>query len=107
MRVWLVGLAVSALAVSTVASAAPGPHTSDRAGWQPAVAAAKRYARGRAGEIGFAVIGLDGRQHGLHSRLTAPAASVFKVMLLAAYLHRPELRHRQLDRTDRRLLGPM
>jgi beta-lactamase class A len=107
MRVWLAGLVVAALAVCTVASAAPGPHTSDRAGWQPGVAAAKRYARGRAGEIGFAVIGLDGRQHGLHRRLTAPAASIFKVMLLAAYLRRPEVRHSQLDRTDRRLLGPM
>lgn len=38
---------------------------------------------------------------------TAPMASVFKVMLLATYLRRPAVRHRDLRGEDRRLLGPM
>jgi beta-lactamase family protein len=105
MRRSLAGLAVVALTASTAATAAPRPPI--RAEWQPGVRAAKRYARDRAGEVGFAVVGLDGREHGLHARMTAPAASVFKVMLLAAYLRRPTVRDRPLDHTDRRLLGPM
>src|ERR671933_2615927 len=107
MRRSLALVAVLALVATTAASAALGPPAGGGVGWQPGVRAAKRYAQRRAGEIGFAVIGLDGRQHGLHRHLTAPAASVFKVMLLAAYLRRPAVRHRPLDRGDRRLLGPM
>ena len=100
-------MAVAALLAATAASAAPGPPTAGGIGWQPAIKAAKRYARSRAGEIGFSVIGLDGRRHGLHSHMTAPAASVFKVMLLATYLRRPSVRDRPLRGADRRLLGPM
>jgi beta-lactamase class A len=104
---WPLALALPLLVAALVASAAAQPSTHRRAGWQPGVRAAKRYARGRAGEIGFAVVGLDGREHGLHTRMTAPAASVFKVMLLAAYLRQPTVRHRPLDHADKHLLGPM
>jgi beta-lactamase family protein len=107
MRSWLGAFAVSILAVAAIGGVAAHPAARGRAHWQPAVRAAKRYARGRAGEIGFAVVGLDGREHGINARMTAPAASVFKVMLLAAYLRRPSVRHRSLDGADRRLLGPM
>jgi Beta-lactamase enzyme family len=107
MRRSVAALAVAALAATTAVSAASGPPAGGGVGWQPAVRAARHYAQHRAGEIGFAVKGLDGRERGLDRRLTAPAASVFKVMLLATYLRRPSVRHRPLDRGDRRVLGPM
>jgi hypothetical protein len=73
--------------------------------WRPDVAAARRYARRRAGEVAFAVIDERGRFAGFHAAGTAPAASVFKVMLLVAYLR---MRHgHRLSRGDRALLGPM
>ena len=59
--------------------------------WQPDVAAAERYAKHRAGEVAFAVIDQRGRFRGYRVRDTAPAASVFKVMLLASLLLRRKL----------------
>jgi hypothetical protein len=75
------------------------------ASWRPDVADARRYARRRAGEVAFAVLDQRGRAYGFHARSTAPAASVFKVMLLVAFLR---MRHdRGLSSRDRSLLGPM
>jgi hypothetical protein len=55
--------------------------------------------------VAFALLDERGRLHRFHARQTAPAASVFKVMLLAAFLR---MRHDSgLSRHDRRLLGPM
>jgi hypothetical protein len=68
---------------------------------------AERYAEGRAGDVTFAVIDLDGRMRGFHGAGTAPAASVFKVMLLATYLRQSSVRDRRLKAGDRHLLGPM
>jgi beta-lactamase class A len=73
--------------------------------WHPHIAAARRYARRRAGDVAFAVIDQRGRFRGYRARETAPAASVFKVMLLAALLR--ERGERPLRRGDRRLLAPM
>jgi beta-lactamase family protein len=95
--------ATAATAVIAAAATAAGP----AARWQPDMRAAKAYARHRAGRVSFAVVGLDGRIRRFNRRQTAPAASVFKVMLLAAYLRQPSVRHRRLDRGDRSLLGPM
>lgn len=73
--------------------------------WHPHVKEAKRYARSRAGEVAFAVIDPRGRIRGFHRRQSAPAASVFKTMLLVSYLRK---RHDAgLSRRDRALLGPM
>ncbi len=96
-----------ALTAVVAAGAAASPAARTRAPWRPDVRAAKHYARGRAGQISFAVKGLDGRLQTLNRNDRAPAASVFKVMLLAAYLRQPPVRHRSLDRGDRALLGPM
>jgi hypothetical protein len=108
IAVAVTGLALASIALTTamspsIAASRPRP----RAAWQPDVRAAKAYARRRAGRITFAVIGLDGRMKRFNPRQTAPAASVFKVMLLAGYLRQPSVRHRPLDHADRRLLGPM
>ena len=73
--------------------------------WRPHIAAAKRYAERRAGDVAFAVIDPHGKLHGLHMGRTAPTASVVKVMLLVAYLRKRD-GHR-LSRGDRDLLAPM
>lgn len=73
--------------------------------WHPDTRAARRYARHRDGDIAFAVIDQRGRYYGYRAATTAPAASVFKVMLLASFLR---MRHnRGLSRRDRSLLAPM
>jgi hypothetical protein len=51
------------------------------------------------------VIDQRGRHYGYHAASTAPAASVFKVMLLASFLRMQE--GRDLSRRDRDLLAPM
>jgi beta-lactamase class A len=73
--------------------------------WHPHLAAARRYARRREGEIAFAVIDQRGRYYGYRAKSTAPAASVFKVMLLAAFLRMRD--GGGLSARDRELLGPM
>jgi hypothetical protein len=98
-------LFVAGLAAAALASA--GGHQRRHAVWQPGVRAAKAYARSRAGQISFAVKGLDGRLKTFNRGDTAPAASVFKVMLLATYLRQPSVRHRALGHSDRALLAPM
>jgi beta-lactamase class A len=53
------------------------------------------------------VIDAAGRERGLRASSGFPMASVFKVMLLAAYLDRPSVAHRHLRHSERRLLVPM
>jgi hypothetical protein len=84
--------------------ASPEPFVAD---WSPNVKAAEHYARHRAGSVRFAIVGPDGEFHGFHASRPAPAASVFKAMLLAAYLRQESVRHRALRPGDRRLLRPM
>jgi hypothetical protein len=75
--------------------------------WRKGISAAKRYARRRAGEISFAVVDEDGRLRGQHVNRVHYAASVVKAMFLVAYLRQTGVRDRELDSSDRRLLGPM
>ena len=78
-RTLLLGLLLAFAGAATVEAK---PH------WRPDVAAAKRYAQKRAGEVAFATIDQRGRFRGYRVRDTAPAASVFKVMLLVALLRK-------------------
>jgi beta-lactamase class A len=71
------------------------------------VDAARDFAARRQGVVRFAVIDEGGEIRGHRMAGTAPMASVFKVMLMVAYLRRPPVRDRGLRRDDRRLLGPM
>jgi hypothetical protein len=99
-RAWFLTPAVVCLLI------VPGAAQARPAGvpWHPNIAAARHYAQRRAGLVAFAV-DEGGRLRGVGMRSTAPAASVFKVMLLVAYLR---MRHdRPLSRGDRELLGPM
>jgi hypothetical protein len=95
-RTLLLGLLLAFAGAATVEAK---PH------WRPDVAAAKRYAQKRAGEVAFATIDQRGRFRGYRVRDTAPAASVFKVMLLASLLRKRD--EHPLRRSDRRLLAPM
>lgn len=94
------GLVLVALLLALAA-----PSTSDAKPWHPDIAAARHYAQGRAGEVAFAVVDQRGRFRGYRVRDTAPAASVFKVMLLAALLRKRN--EHPLRGRDRRLLAPM
>lgn len=76
-------------------------------GWEPRVRSARRYARGRAGAVRFAVVDQFGRTQHLNGARTAPMASLFKALLLATYLSRPNVRDRGLHGWERDLLGPM
>jgi hypothetical protein len=75
--------------------------------WRPGMDRAIRYADGRSGSISFAVIGPAGRMYGYRRAAEVPAASVIKVMFMAAYLRRSSVRDRALNDDDRALLGPM
>jgi hypothetical protein len=97
----LVLLAPLLLLLAPVAAEAKPKHQP----WQPDVAAARKYAKQRAGEVAFATIDQRGRFRGYRVRDTAPAASVFKVMLLVALLRKRD--EHPLRRSDRRLLAPM
>jgi hypothetical protein len=85
-------------------SGAGAAHGGDA--WEPDVKAAVRYSAARAGTVSFAVR-TEGRVWGRDATRAVPAASVLKVMLLVAYLRRPEVRERALRPADRALLRPM
>jgi beta-lactamase class A len=98
----LVAVALCA-SVAVAPASGGGRGAGERAGqrrhWHPDIAAARRYAQRRAGVVAFATIDQRGRFRGYRVRSTAPAASVFKVMLLASFLRMRD--HRRLSRGDR------
>jgi hypothetical protein len=74
--------------------------------WTPHIASAARWAKTRQGSITFAVR-TDEHLWGRGIDRQVPSASVFKAMLLATYLRRASVRHRDLTDADRALLAPM
>jgi beta-lactamase class A len=67
---------------------------------------AKRYLAERPGVVSFTV--RQGRhEYGWRGWRSVPAASLMKPMLLVAYLRRPDVRDRPLQRWERRMLRPM
>ena len=100
---FLVALALPAFAGSADAAARSKPHCLP----PERVEAAQRYADDRRGSVSFAVLDECGRLVGDHRYRVHYSASVVKVMLLTAYLRRPEVRDDGLSRKERRLLGPM
>lgn len=79
----------------------------DRGGWAPTMRSARRFARGRTGQVRFAIVDQFGRRNAFNGARTAPMASLFKALLLATYLSRPNVRDRGLHEWERDLLGPM
>ena len=83
---------------------APGLAATD---WQPRLGRARTYAEDRYGSVSFAVVDTAGHISGHRMRTSVPAASVMKVMFLAAYLRSGSVRDRPLRQADRDLLRPM
>ncbi len=75
--------------------------------WGRRVKAARRYARGRAGAVSFAIVDQRGRIHGFRRGNRYSSASLVKAMLLVAYLRQRSVRGRRLHGSDKALLGPM
>lgn len=111
----MVALAIAALTVAAPAravaqGAAPCvvPRTTMTVDelWRPDMAAARRYVRGRVGDIAFGVR-TAGRFYGYRPDHQEWSASVVKAMLLVAYLDRASVRRRALTPKERAVLGPM
>jgi hypothetical protein len=74
--------------------------------WRPHMRSAIAYARYRRGDIAFAVR-TPGAFYGYRPDHREWSASVLKAMLMVAYLDRPSVARRLLNRYDRGLLYPM
>lgn len=75
--------------------------------WGRRVKAARRYARGRAGAVSFAIVDQRGRIHGFRRGTRYSSASLVKAMLMVAYLRQRSVRRSRLHGSDKALLGPM
>ena len=93
-----IALSLAVLLPAAAAGASP---------WRPWLDDAARYAEQRRGETSIAVVDAEERFYGHRADDPAPAASVFKAMLLAAYVQKEGVRERPLRRWERRLLSPM
>ncbi len=74
--------------------------------WRPDMSAALADARGRVGDIAFAVRTAD-RFYGYRASHVEWSASVVKAMLMVAYLDEPWVADRPIDAADNALLIPM
>ncbi|MEO9024774.1 MAG: serine hydrolase [Solirubrobacteraceae bacterium] len=74
--------------------------------WRPDMDAALQYARGRVGDIAFAVRTAH-RFYGYRADHQEWSASVVKAMLLVTYLDLPSVRNRDLSPSEMDVLGPM
>ena len=105
VRVVVVAVVLALLAPSPLAGDVPAQPRAGEA-WRPAVGKARAYARARAGVVSFA-IRARGRTWGYRRAYHVPSASTVKTLLALAYLRQRGVRQRRLQRSDRRLLGPM
>jgi hypothetical protein len=111
----LAAAAVVALAAAPVGASAararggcgvPGTMRTIDQLWRPDMRAATAYARGRTGDIAFAVRTAD-RFEGYRADHQEWSASVVKAMLLVAYLDRPSVAGRALSPGEQAVLTPM
>jgi len=99
-------LGAVALAMAPPGAGAQEPPAQGPASWRPALQDAVRFAASRPGSVRISVRTRDGAW-GARADAVAPCASLLKVMLMAAYLRRPEVREQGLDRAQRALLESM
>ncbi|MGH3023289.1 MAG: serine hydrolase [Gaiellaceae bacterium] len=97
------GLALLLLAVTVMLAAS----STAAAGWSERKQAAARYVERRAGIESFVLMDDRGILRSYRGRMVVPSASMFKAMLLVAYLNRPSVRGRAINDSDRALLRPM
>jgi hypothetical protein len=97
--------AATAAGQPTTRKRGPGPPPSPVLATARGIAAARRFARTRAGTVAFAVLDEAGRLRGLRRTVQFPSASVSKAMLMVAVLRRA--RDRALTAPERALLRPM
>jgi hypothetical protein len=102
----LVTIALASVAAPGAVGAQAAPADADHP-WAKRVAAAKRFAADRQGEVGFAVVDEEGRMRGFHASAQFDSASVIKAMLMLAYLRQADVRDRPLTEADKDLLAPM
>jgi hypothetical protein len=105
-RALIATLALASLAVSDASATSAGSDDSSYP-WAKRVAAAKRFAADRQGNVAFAVVDEKGRMRGFHPDEQFDSASVVKVMLMLAYLRQGDVRDRPLTDADKHLLAPM
>ena len=104
MQPILILLATLAMLPAVASTVAVDPRVP--ADWRPDVRAAREFAAQRQGEVSFSVR-THQRSWGHAARRPMNSASVFKAMLLTAYLDHPSVRGRALNASDRALLAPM
>ena len=100
-------LAAVALALALAVPASANVTPDEARTWKPDRAAAKQYADGRAGHVGFAVFDMQGRLSHHHGGGRALMASTFKVMLMVAYLRQDSVDDRPLGNAEKQLIRPM
>lgn len=105
----LAALTVAALTVAALTSSprAESAEPGTDYPWAKRLAAAERFADGRAGRVSFAVVDERGRLRGRHLDRVHNSASVVKVMFMVALLRQPDVRHDALTAAEKHLLGPM
>ena len=99
-------LAGDAPAPARAASASPPPPPAAAEPWQPGMRSARQFARERRGRVAF-VVRTPTREWHWHGEDRFASASVIKAMLMVAFLNRPDVRARPLERSERELLARM
>jgi hypothetical protein len=107
MRTAAILAALASLLSGPTVNGGTPPHPVAGRIWEPHVAAARRYAKRRPGDVSFAIVDLRSHLRGFRKSRTAPAASTIKAMLLAAYLRQRSVRKRALRADEKALLEPM
>jgi hypothetical protein len=101
----LAGLAAGAV-LPPPAPVQASPATAPSPVWRPGLEEAVRFAATRPGSVRISVRTPE-RAWGARAGAVAPCASLVKVMLMVAYLRKPEVRAAGLDAAQRAVLEPM
>jgi beta-lactamase class A len=91
-----------------VATGVAGAQVSDeKKWWHPDLKSAIDYAQHRQGQVIAFAVRTQHHFWGYNVRTTIPSASCIKAMILVAYLNLPDVRNRDLRKSDHDMLDPM